>query len=227
MNSIHDMGGMHGFGPVTEEADEPVFHHEWEARAFGVNLGMSILLGANTDHFRYRIESMPPADYLNSSYFERWLHSAIEGCRHYNYLSDADIDQIMAGQAPETTSPSGPVEGCLPPQIMAVLPLNNTPELGAYDAPARFQVGDRVLTQNNHPTSHTRLARYARGKVGTIVVDAGDQTFPDDHAAFKGPNPCRLYTVKFMATELWGEQANPKDAVHLDLWEPYLLPYTE
>ena len=30
MNGVHDMGGMHGFGPVDIERDEPVFHQRWE-----------------------------------------------------------------------------------------------------------------------------------------------------------------------------------------------------
>ena len=31
-NTIHDMGGMHGFGPVEAEPNEPVFHETWEGR---------------------------------------------------------------------------------------------------------------------------------------------------------------------------------------------------
>src|SRR5687767_1912563 len=30
MNGVHDMGGMHGFGPVVREENEPLFHGEWE-----------------------------------------------------------------------------------------------------------------------------------------------------------------------------------------------------
>jgi nitrile hydratase len=30
VNGIHDIGGMHGFGPV--ERDEAVFHAQWEKR---------------------------------------------------------------------------------------------------------------------------------------------------------------------------------------------------
>ena len=33
MNGVHDLGGMHGFGPVQPEANEPVFHAAWERRA--------------------------------------------------------------------------------------------------------------------------------------------------------------------------------------------------
>ena len=36
MNGVHDMGGMHGFGPIVREANEPLFHAAWEARVFGI-----------------------------------------------------------------------------------------------------------------------------------------------------------------------------------------------
>ena len=39
MDGIHDMGGMHGLGPIDYEADEPVFHHAWEGRMFGIAEG--------------------------------------------------------------------------------------------------------------------------------------------------------------------------------------------
>ena len=29
MNGAHDMGGMHGFGPVQDEPEEDRFHGEW------------------------------------------------------------------------------------------------------------------------------------------------------------------------------------------------------
>ncbi len=75
MSRINDMGGLHGFGPLAIDYDEPPFHHEWEARVFAIN---SWLLrgGAYTlDEFRDAIERMPPAAYLAASYYERWLYA--------------------------------------------------------------------------------------------------------------------------------------------------------
>jgi Nitrile hydratase beta subunit len=45
MNGIHDMGGMHGMGPIQHETNEPAFHESGKAacmrspapRAFEVN----------------------------------------------------------------------------------------------------------------------------------------------------------------------------------------------
>lgn len=74
MSRIHDVGGLHGFGPVPHtEDDEPPFHHEWEARVFALN---SLLLRKgvyNLDEFRHAVERMPPEEYLTASYYERWL----------------------------------------------------------------------------------------------------------------------------------------------------------
>ncbi len=38
MNGAADMGGMHGFGPVVPEPNEPVFHAEWEGHSFALNM---------------------------------------------------------------------------------------------------------------------------------------------------------------------------------------------
>ena len=39
-NTVHDMGGMHGFGPVVPEANEPPFHERWEGRVFALQRAM-------------------------------------------------------------------------------------------------------------------------------------------------------------------------------------------
>ena len=78
-------------------------------------------------------------------------------------------------------------------------------------AAPRFQVGQRVRARNMHPAGHTRLPRYARGKLGTIDRDHGVYVFPDTNAHFLGEKPQHVYSVRFAARELWGEQASPRD----------------
>ena len=75
MSRIHDMGGLHGFGPLEIETDEPPFHHEWEARVFAINRFLLKSGSYTLDEFRDAIETMPPAEYLAASYYERWLHA--------------------------------------------------------------------------------------------------------------------------------------------------------
>ena len=88
----------------------------------------------------------------------------------------------------------------------------------------RFAVGDRVRARNVHPTGHTRLPRYARGKRGVIHQVRGCHVFPDTHAHDLGEQPQPLYSVRFDARELWGESAEPGQSLYLDLWESYLEP---
>src|SRR5207237_5321622 len=88
----------------------------------------------------------------------------------------------------------------------------------------RFTVGQRVRARNMHPTGHTRLPRYARGKLGTIDRDHGVFVFPDTNAHFLGENPQHVYSVRFAARELWGADAAPQDGVYVDLWDDYLEP---
>ena len=76
MNSIHDMGGMHNMGPVDPEADEPVFHADWEARMFALSNATRTWGKWNIDQSRHAREAMPPADYLASSYYEIWHYGS-------------------------------------------------------------------------------------------------------------------------------------------------------
>jgi nitrile hydratase subunit beta len=91
-------------------------------------------------------------------------------------------------------------------------------------APARFKPGDRVRTKNIHPPMHTRLPRYARGRIGVIELVHGCHAFPDMMAIDKGDDPQWLYTVMFEGKELWGPDADPTVRVSIDAFEPYLDP---
>ena len=87
-----------------------------------------------------------------------------------------------------------------------------------------FKVGQRVRARNLNPTGHTRLPRYARGKLGVIECCHGAHVFPDSNAHFRGENPQHLYSVRFSAADLWGVDANARDSVALDLWDDHLEP---
>jgi nitrile hydratase subunit beta len=85
----------------------------------------------------------------------------------------------------------------------------------------RFSPGDRVRTTRADPAHHTRLPRYARGAIGTIVEPQGRYPLPDDRARGLAAEPEPVYTVRFRARELFGEGDH---AVTVDLWESYLRP---
>jgi nitrile hydratase subunit beta len=220
MNGVHDMGGMHGFGAIEREVDEPVFHAPWEGRVRAMVTLSRDRKYFNIDAFRYGIERMEPAHYLRAPYFERWLASLERNLIEHGFLS---AEEVEARTEDVRRHPAA-----APPHASAATPMRPAPEK-ASDAPPprlapRFAVGDGVVTRNLHPAAHTRLPRYARGKRGVIQLVHGAQIFPDSHALGLGENPQMLYTVRFDGRELWGESAEPRQTVSLDLWESYLEP---
>jgi nitrile hydratase beta subunit len=206
VNGIHDMGGMQDMGPIRYEKNEPVFHQPWEGRVFALNVAAP---QGNLDNQRYGIELLPPTEYLRMSYYEKWL-ARLEGT--LVRLGVVTRQEIEDGKA----APGPPLP--LPAQIQ---PRAVTFRRDAGSAP-RFKEKQRVRARNVNPVGHTRLPRYARGKVGVIVRDHGVFVFPDTNAAFEGEKPQHVYSVRFTAGELWGEQASPRDTVYLDMWDDYL-----
>ena len=221
MNGAHDLGGMHGFGPIRPEpaAEEPVFHAAWERRVFGLALAVGALGNWNIDMSRYARERQPPVEYLRHSYYENWL-TGLERLLVERGLATADelATGKAAGLAEEETRQRVLKAG----QVAQVL-AQGSPVTMAGDTPPRFQAGDRVRAINRHPTGHTREPRYVRGRVGVIDAHYGLHVFPDRNAA--GVKDGRhLYSVRFEAAELWGEGAAGQNAVYVDLWEDYLEP---
>ena len=218
MNGAHDMGGVHGFGPVEPEPNEPVFHAEWERRAFAITVAMGATGEWNIDMSRFARENRAPADYLAKSYYELWL-AGLEALLAESRL--VSTEELAAGRADGSPRPVK--------RVLAADDVDRVLSLGTVAArepttPARFKPGDRVRARNMHPSGHTRLPRYVRGHVGTIERVHGCHVFPDSNAARAGENPQWLYAVRFEGRELWGAESDPKLKVSVDAWEPYLEP---
>jgi nitrile hydratase len=218
MNGVHDMGGMHGLGPVAYEADEPLFHARWEARMFALSLASGAWRRWNIDAGRHQQEVTPPADYLRLSYYERWYAARTALLVRFGL--------ITANELAEGTPASGTARQ-VPPLSAEQVPVgaargNST--LRSIEVQPCYQPGDTVRARNLHPTGHTRLPRYLRSRAGVIERHHGAHVFPDSNAQFLGEAPQHLYTVRFTAREVWGEAASERDAVYADLWESYLEP---
>jgi nitrile hydratase len=224
MDGVHDLGGMHGFGPVEREADEPVFHGAWEAAVVAMMRAGGARGVFNIDEFRHSIERMPPARYLAATYYEKWLEGI---ARLFVEKGVIGADELRAREAffaeragaPATAALTGP----LPPRVPATMYWVQS-AIRAPAGPARFAPGDPVTTRHRHPHGHTRLPRYARGKRGAVHKLHGTHVLPDANAHGLGEQPEPLYSVRFDARELWGESAEPNAVVHIDLWESYLSP---
>jgi nitrile hydratase subunit beta len=218
MNGVHDMGGMHGFGPIVREENEPLFHAPWEAQVRAMMVIARSRGYFTIDAFRYGIERMDPAHYLRAPYFERWLASTERNLLENGFLTSDELD--------DRTEYFRRHREAIRPRGVVTTPMPEPPDESVHSPlPAsQFAVGDTVITRNIHSPGHTRLPRYARGKRGIVQRLHGPQIFPDTNALGLGENPQPLYSVCFDARELWGDSAEPRQTVSLDLWESYLEP---
>ena len=196
VNGAHDMGGAHGFGPVVAEPDEPAFHAEWERRVFALTIALGASGEWNIDASRFAREDRPPAEYLDKSYYELWL---------------AGLERLLAERGvlerpPARVLAAEDVAGDARPRRAGLAP-RTTP--GAVRASATA-----CARCNVHPHGHTRLPRYARGRVGTVERVHGCHVFPDRNAHFEGEDPQWLYTRPLQRPRAVGHATTP--AVGLD-----------
>jgi nitrile hydratase beta subunit len=224
VNGAHDLGGIHGFGPVVLEPNEPVFHAEWERRVFALNLAMGGWRRWNLDMSRDAREQMPPAEYLATSYYEHWLWGLEWLVERHGFLTRAELDRRRREPTERRPAPVEPQPGALRPEGIPRLLQNRRAARLDDPVPPKFKAGDAVLARNVHPTAHTRIPRYVRGRRGVVDRDHGVFIFPDTHAAGMGRKPQHVYSVRFGARELWGPEGHARDAVYVDLWDDYLDP---
>jgi nitrile hydratase len=216
MNGVHDMGGMHGMGPVVIEPNEPVFHERWESRVFALRRAMGAWGKWNIDATRHAVELVPPAEYLELSYYARQFVAFVELLIQVGLVTRAEVERgLPASGAPKATP-------ALTPAKAAALIAKGVPTSRNVPAAPSFRVGQTVRAKNINPVGHTRLPRYVRGKTGVIDRDQGVFVFPDTNAHFLGEKPQHVYSVRFAAREVWGQEAAANDSIYIDLWDDYL-----
>lgn len=209
MNGIHDMGGMQDMGPLEYEKNEPVFHAPWERRTFAIWWAIDTPPG-----YRYQAEILPPVEYLRLSYYERMLVA----------MTDLMVTSGMITRGELETGK--PVPGTRKGELLtlAQVPaalIKSEPSIRNLPVAPRFRTGQRVRARNLNPVTHTRLPRYARGKIGTIERDHGVYDFEDAEQQ-QDKKPQHVYSVRFAARELWGQEASQNDSVYVDMWDDYI-----
>jgi nitrile hydratase beta subunit len=206
MDGIHDLGGMHGFGPIAYEPDEPVFHEEWQETAFALMLTAgTTAIGINADQYRHSVERMAPRHYLSAHYYERVLTGVTTLLVERGVLDLADLERRAGGTFPLA----------LPVAAAPLAELAPQPE-------ARFTVGQQVRVRDFHPRGHTRAPGFCRSKLGTVLRVAPKFRFPDASAHGGEQRDEHTYHVEFAARELWGSDGAANDSVVVDLWDSYL-----
>jgi nitrile hydratase beta subunit len=214
VDGIHDLGGMHGFGAICVEPDEPVFHAAWEGRVFALGLLLPAGGLANVDRFRHAVERLSPVTYLDAGYYGRWLRAVETLLVEGGVLRPGELEARTRG----TREPS-------PSDLPPVAPADAAGgALRTVSHAPRFRVGQAVRARNLHPAGHTRLPRYVRGKRGVVAIVHPAWVFPDTNAHGLGEHPQHAYAVRFAGDELWGPDAEPGTAVHVDCFESSLEP---
>ena len=180
-----------------------------------------VRLYPSTDGGRHGLEKFSPAEYVSTPYYERWLLRTQRRLVELGILTQEELDDRIRyyQENPDAEVPRREDPGNVEQVIQRVR--NRTPSPSETGKPPRFKVGDAIHTKNEHPKGHHRLPRYARGRSGVISDWYGYHDLADD-LADGDHNPEALYSVKFEASELWGDSAEGSGSVYLDLWDSYL-----
>lgn len=214
MNGVHDMGGMHGLGPIVREEGEPVFHARWESRVLALTIAMGAIGKWTADASRHARELIPGPKYLNMSYYEKWLEGLTTLSIQAGLLT---AEELSLNQASTLSSAAKPALRTI--DVATFLGQGHCKSRLSAENP-QFGIGSQVCTRNLNPIGHTRLPRYVRGKPGRITRLHGAHVFPDANAHGLGEQPQHLYQVRFEGKDLWGDDR--VFGVYLDLWESYL-----
>ena len=159
MDGVHDLGGMHGFGPVEREENEPVFHAAWEAAVLAIQRAGGARGFYNIDEFRHGIERMAPAHYLRATYYEKWLDGVTRVLLEKGVLDPAELAARVAYFERRPDAPATEPLTVPPPSRPPANSKWAQDVIRETGAAPRFADGDPVRTREVHPPGHTRLPR--------------------------------------------------------------------
>lgn len=211
MDTVHDLGGMEGFGPIpnTAEDDSTLFAEKWKARIWAIAMMSMTKLdtdqtGWTLDWYRHVLERLPPDLYLRLDYFEKWTLAMMATAVDEGI---ADVAEFVEGQSKGRGF-----------DYDAPRSLRSVPE-----TKSRFKPGDRVVTRRDVGATHTRLTGYVRGRTGVVESVIGLQALPDESASGVIRKE-QTYVVRFPMAELWPECSDSYDSLLIDMWDSYLEP---
>jgi nitrile hydratase beta subunit len=209
MDTIHDLGGRQGFGPIRwqDDDDDKFFHELWQARTWAICMIMigqfrREKTGWTLDWHRHVIERIAPADYLTMNYFDKWAQHMMA-----TLIDDgvANIQEFVDGHSQAKPTP--------------IIPKTLSASADAREP--KYSVGNCVLARRTIGSMHTRLPGFVRGCKGVVDVWHGPETLADA-SAVGDLRKEQLYTVRFESGDLWPEADGRPYSVRVDLWESYL-----
>lgn len=213
MSRIHDAGGMQGMGEIEYSASEKMFHETWEARVQAMAMATAVF---RKGPLREAIETIPAKDFMQMSYYERWLQGLTSWMIGAGLIS---AEEVATGRSAGISKMAAKK---MPPAFAGKIMFRPFKTELDIVKPAKYQPGQAVRVRNEHSRGHTRLPRYAKGKTGVIERDNGVFALPDSLTAGLGPRPQHLYLVSFSAQEIWGDEAPNNDKLYVSMWEDYL-----
>ena len=219
------MGGRFGDGAIQPASTkDKTFKETWHARALAVTLATGSLRQWNLDMSRHARECLPPKDYCEFSYYNKWISALANLLVARGVISSAEFSDPIQKMHPLSSRKLLAVE-------VAKVLSKGAPTSRSVEDPPKFEVGQNVKTrraQNKFVSGgHTRLPKYAERSKGKIEICHGAHVFPDAHAHDLGEQPEHLYTVSFLASELWESPENPNDTLCVDIWESYMEPVND
>ena len=219
------MGGRFGGGAIqTASIKDKTFKETWHARALAVTLATGSLRQWNLDMSRHARECLPPKDYCEFSYYNKWISALANLLVARGVISSAEFSDPIQKMHPLSSRKLLAVE-------VAKVLSKGAPTSRSVEDPPKFLVGQNVKTrraQNKFVSGgHTRLPKYDERSEGKIEICHGAHVFPDAHAHDLGEQPEHLYTVAFLASELWESPENPNDTLCVDIWESYMEPVND
>lgn len=211
MDTIHDLGGRQGFGPIPNaiEDDSALFTDEWKARVWAIGMMTMSKLSADRtgwtlEWYRHVLERLPPAFYLSHDYFEKWILALMVTAVDEGV---ADVQEFLDGRAGKRSFDYDA------PEPVKTMPSGLT----------RFKPGDKVVTRRDTGAMHTRLTGYVRNRIGVVDSVIGPQPL-NDEAAEGRIREEMSYVVRFRMAELWPEASDSEDSLLIDIWDSYLEP---
>mgnify|MGYP003321113052 FL=1 len=216
------MGGRFGDGAIRPgSSGDKIFKEKWHARALAITLAAGSLKQWNLDMTRHARECLPPKEYSKCSYYEKWIFAlanllVVKGVINRDEFLDP-INKLHPLSSRKLQAAD--VAGVLS---------KGAPTSRSIDSPPKFFIGQGIKTRRAENKfisgGHTRLPKYVERCEGKIEICHGAHVFPDTHAHNLGEQPEHLYTVSFLASELWESPENPSDTLCVDIWESYLEP---
>ena len=219
------MGGRFGVGAIQPASiKDKTFKETWHARALAVTLATGSLRQWNLDMSRHARECLPPKDYCEFSYYNKWISALANLLVARGVISSDEFSDPIQKMHPLSSRKLLAVE-------VAKVLSKGAPTSRSVEDPPKFLLGQNVKTrraQNKFVSGgHTRLPKYAERSKGKIEICHGAHVFPDAHAHDLGEQPEHLYTVSFLASELWESPENPNDTLCVDIWESYMEPVND